>query len=329
MALLGRLEGKVALITGGASGIGAQTARLFHRHGAKVIIADIQDELGNSISKELSPTDTSFIHCDVQDDAHVRNAVDSAITRFGKLDIMFNNAGTVEPLKPNILDNDKADFKRVLSINVMGAFLGTKHAARVMDPARHGSMIITVSTSSVSGGATPHAYTCSKHAVVGLMKNAAVELGRFGIRVNCVSPYLVATPLVKNFYEAEDEPNLYSNLKGVVLKAEDIAEAVLFLGSDEYVRGHNLIVDGGFTITNLRSRCIHSQTKAELLTSSTVPIKMALPSPMKVIAADGVSVCESCRRWNGNPRLPPLRIQGKIPDFNCSRNSKISDADVR
>ncbi|XP_058108972.1 secoisolariciresinol dehydrogenase-like [Magnolia sinica] len=251
-AVAKRLEGKVALITGGASGIGEQTARLFNRHGAKVVIADIQDELGHSISKELGPTDTSFIHCDVRDEAHVQNAVDSAIAKFGKLDIMFNNAGIIDMTKPSIFENEKADFERVLSINVTGAFLGTKHAARVMAPARRGSIIITASVASVSGGITTHAYTCSKHAVVGLTKNAAVELGRYGIRVNCVSPYVVGTPLAKNFFKIEDAASVYSNLKGVALKAEDIAEAALYLGSDEsrYVSGHNLVVDGGFTITN-------------------------------------------------------------------------------
>ncbi|KAG5245473.1 alcohol dehydroge family protein [Salix suchowensis] len=236
-AALRRVEGKVALITGGSSGIGESTARLFVKHGAKVVIADIQDELGHSVCKELEPESASFIHCD-----------------YGKLDIMFNNAGTGGTPKPNILENDKAEFEEIIRVNLVGAFLGTKHAARVMIPARRGSIITTASVCSIIGGGSSHAYTSSKHGVVGLMRNTAVELGQHGIRVNCVSPHAVPTPLFKNFYKMNDDEvsGIYSNLKEAELKPEDIAEAALYLGSDEsrYVSGHNLVVDGGFTVVN-------------------------------------------------------------------------------
>ena len=125
----------MALITGGASGIGESTARLFSRHGAKVVIADIQDNLGQSVCKELSsPTSASFVHCDVTSEKDVENAINVAVAKYGKLDIMFNNAGIVGESKPNILDNDKTEFEKILNVNVVGAFLGTKHAARVMIP---------------------------------------------------------------------------------------------------------------------------------------------------------------------------------------------------
>ncbi|KAG6778178.1 hypothetical protein POTOM_018031 [Populus tomentosa] len=248
------LEGKVALITGGSSGIGESAARLFAKHGAKVVIADVQDELGHSVCEELKTESASFVHCDVTQEKDVENAVNTAVSKHGKLDIMFNNAGIAGTPKPNILDNDKAEFEKVMSVNVVGAFLGTKHAARVMIPARRGSIISTASVCGTIGGVASHAYTSSKHGVIGLMRNTAVELGQHGIRVNCVSPYVVLTPLVKNFFKLDDDEvnRLYSNLKEAVLKAEDIAEAALFLGSDEskYVSGHNLIVDGGFTIVN-------------------------------------------------------------------------------
>ncbi|XP_077221393.1 secoisolariciresinol dehydrogenase-like [Tasmannia lanceolata] len=251
-----RLEGKVALITGGASGIGKSTAKLFHRHGAKVFIADVQDELGQLVSKDLASPD-SFIHCDVSDEEQVRNAIDSVVTRYGKLDIMFNNAGTLDAYKQSIINNEKADFERVLSLNLTGAFLGIKHAARVMIPAHRGSIISTASIASVLGGLSTYAYTSSKHALVGLTKNAAVELGQFGVRVNCVSPYGLVTPLAEKFFTAKGEElekamEGPANLKGVYLKAEDIANAALYLGSDEskYVSGHNLVVDGGYTIVN-------------------------------------------------------------------------------
>uniref|UniRef100_A0A2N9I6W4 Secoisolariciresinol dehydrogenase n=1 Tax=Fagus sylvatica TaxID=28930 RepID=A0A2N9I6W4_FAGSY len=249
-----RLEGKVALITGGASGIGESTARLFSKHGAKVVIADIQDDLGHSVCKDLNSQSTSFVHCDVTKETDIGNAVNHAVSKYGKLDIMLNNAGIAGVAKPNILDNTKAEFEQVVNVNLVGAFLGTKHAARVMIPARNGSIITTGSICSTIGGAATHAYTSSKHGVLGLMRNTAVELGQFGIRVNCVSPYAVATPLSKDFLKLDDDEiyRVYSNLKGEVLKPEDVAEAALYLGSDEskYVSGHNLVVDGGFTIVN-------------------------------------------------------------------------------
>ncbi|XP_040995354.1 secoisolariciresinol dehydrogenase-like [Juglans microcarpa x Juglans regia] len=249
-----RLEGKVAIITGGASGIGESTARLFSKHGAKVVIADIQDDLGHSVCKDLNSKSTSFVHCDVSKETDVENAINFAVSKFGKLDIMFNNAGVGGVPKPNILDNTKAEFEQVIGVNLVGAFLGTKHAARVMVPARRGSIITTASVCSTIGGSASHAYTSSKHGVVGLMRNTAVELGQFGIRVNCVSPHLVATPLAKDFFKLDDNGvyNVYSNLKGSLLKPEDVAEAALYLGSDEskYVSGHNLLVDGGFSISN-------------------------------------------------------------------------------
>jgi NAD(P)-dependent dehydrogenase (short-subunit alcohol dehydrogenase family) len=252
-----RLEGKVALITGGASGIGECTAKVFAHHGAKVVIADIQDDLGHSAIEALGPSNSLYVHCDVTDESHIKNAVEKAVATYGKLDIMFNNAGIADENKARIIDNEKSDFERVLSVNVTGVFLGIKHASQAMIPARTGSIISTASISSYVGGAASHAYACSKHAVLGLTKNAAVELGQFGIRVNCLSPYALATPLARKFVGLDDEGlenvmNSLANLKGVTLKAEDVANAALYLASSEskYVSGHNLLIDGGFSILN-------------------------------------------------------------------------------
>ncbi|PON82924.1 Short-chain dehydrogenase/reductase [Trema orientale] len=257
-ALSRRLEGKVALITGGASGIGKRTAEVFAHHGAKLVIADIQDELGHSVCQSIgAQNDVTYVHCDVTDESQVKAAVEKAVKAYGRLDIMFNNAGVPNECKPRIIDNDKADFERVLRVNITGVFLGIKHAAQAMIPARGGSIISTASVSSCAGGIASHAYTCSKHAVVGLTRNAAVELGQFGIRVNCLSPYGVATPFGREFIGLGDDEleglfGSFANLKGVTLKAEDVANAALFLACEEgrYVSGHNLVVDGGVTIVN-------------------------------------------------------------------------------
>ncbi|KAK9058688.1 hypothetical protein SSX86_023530 [Deinandra increscens subsp. villosa] len=252
-----RLEGKVALITGGASGIGECAAKLFAEHGAKIVIVDMQDHLGQAVCEAIGTSNSTYVHCDVTNEEDVKKAVDVAVGTYGKLDIMFCNAGIIDPNKQRIMDNEKSDFERVISVNITGVFLSMKHAARVMVPARGGSIISTASIASNLGGATSHAYCCAKHAVVGLTKNLAVELGQFGIRVNCLSPYGLATPLATGFFGPEGEEfenlmNQLSNLKGVTLRTDDVAKAALFLVSDEakYISGQNLFIDGGVSIVN-------------------------------------------------------------------------------
>ncbi|XP_035546539.1 secoisolariciresinol dehydrogenase-like [Juglans regia] len=172
-----RLAGKVALITGGASGIGESTARLFAEHGAKVIISDVQDELGFSVSQDKSINGAiSYVHCDVTSECDVQNAVNTAVSKHGKLDIMFNTAGCTGQNKASILDHEQKDYKTVFDVNVLGSFLGAKHVAKVMIPVKRGTILFTASCVTESHGLASHSYTASKHANPAILNLSGEEL---------------------------------------------------------------------------------------------------------------------------------------------------------
>ncbi|CAN0871445.1 Short chain aldehyde dehydrogenase 1 [Linum grandiflorum] len=254
-----RLQGKVALITGGASGIGACAAKLFAQNGAKVTIADVQSDLGHSVAEEISSVSTypvAYVQCDVSKESDVQAAVDGVVSAHGKLDIMYSNAGIMGKLTGmQILTADSQDFSRVLEVNVKGAFHCAKHAARVMVPQKSGTILFTASSVTETYGNAPHAYTASKAATVGLMKNLCVELGAYGIRVNSISPDGVPTPMAMNALGMDRKAiqalgSQRASLKGTVLDENDIAEAALYLASEEskFVSGLNLVVDGGYNL---------------------------------------------------------------------------------
>lgn len=253
--MTGRLQGHVAAITGGASGIGAATTRRFVEEGASVVIGDIQDDLGEALAAELGDAVT-FVHCDVTVEDDVARLVDTAVERYGQLDVMMNNAGIVGARGP-IATTPESEFRRTIDIHLIGTFLGMKHAARVMQPRETGSIISLASTAGVQGGLGPHAYAAAKHAIVGLTKNAAAELCRSGIRVNAIAPGSTATPMVAmahlGDHDAVDEVTDHladlSPIKGRPGRALDVANAALFLASAESgnTNGHTLAVDGGQT----------------------------------------------------------------------------------
>ena len=264
----GRLEGKVAVITGGASGIGEATVRRFVEEGASVVIADLQEEAGRALQTELGAS-TRFIRCNVTAEADVAAAVDLAVSEFGRLDIMFNNAGVVGAIGP-IADTTADSWNFTIDVLLNGAFYGMKHAARVMIPQGSGSILSTSSTAGVMGGLGPHAYTAAKTAIVGLTKSVASELASSGIRVNAIAPGNTVTAMTAavmtgdhtNLEVAEQNMSKTSPLR-IAGMPIDIANAALFLGSDEsrVLSGQTIVVDGGQT-TNGGSARFHQSKPA-------------------------------------------------------------------
>lgn len=252
-----RLEGKVAVITGAASGIGAATAKTFVEQGARVVLGDIQDQAGAELAEALGGSGTAiFRHCNVTSEAEVEALVDAAVSEFGKIDVMFNCAGIVGAVGP-MSTTPAEEWKLTIDIMVHGVFYGMKHASRYMKEAGSGSIISMSSTAGVMGGLGPHAYTAAKHAVVGMTRNLAAEVGGFGVRVNCIAPAAMATPMVADVITGDHhklEETIAalaerSPLRGRAGLAEDVANAALWLASEEsgYTSGLTLTVDAGYT----------------------------------------------------------------------------------
>lgn len=257
-----RLKGKVAVITGAASGIGAATARRFKNEGCALILGDIQSDLGHDLAQELGDR-VFFENCNVTLEADVKKLVDRALSAFGQLDIMFNNAGIVGAKGP--IDQTPADEWRITTdILINGVFYGVKHAAAVMKQQRSGSIINMSSVAGVMGGLAPHAYTTAKHAVIGLTTSASAELCQHNVRVNAIAPFSMATPMVADAHlqdhHATDEvaKTLAANspLPGRAGTALDVANAALWLGSDEsgYTSGLTLTTDAGVTTGSMMRR---------------------------------------------------------------------------
>ncbi|ASR37460.1 3-alpha-hydroxysteroid dehydrogenase [Prauserella marina] len=249
---MGRLAGKVALITGAARGQGAAAARRFAEEGASVLLADINDEEGKALAEELGDK-TAYHHLDVSDEDEWASAVEHAVSEFGTLNVLLNNAGV---LHFSELGSTKlADYERVIKINQVGAFLGMRSVVEPMTTAGGGSVINVSSVEGLAGMPFLVAYTASKFAIRGMTKVAALELGDRGIRVNSLHPGMIDTSMVSDAAGGAevDYSRIVRRLAlGRVGQPEEIASLALFLASDEssYCTGAEFVADGGATATH-------------------------------------------------------------------------------
>ena len=254
---MARLDGKVALISGGARGQGAVEAKLFAREGAKVAIGDILEAEGRQVEAEINETggECLFIRLDVTSQANWQRAVEAAITRFGKLNVLVNNAGIGAERGPNgerifLEDLTEDQWDLVMDVNAKGVFLGTKYAIPEMRKAGGGSIINIASTAGIVGGKST-AYASSKGAARMLTKATAIQYAAEGIRANSVYPGTIETPMAAHQLadEAARQSHIARHPIGRLGVSEDVAYGVLYLASDEssFVTGSELVIDGGLT----------------------------------------------------------------------------------
>ena len=245
----GRLAGKVALITGGARGQGAEEGRLFAGEGATVVLADVLDDEGRATAAEIGPA-ARYEHLDVSSPDDWNRVVDGIMDADGHLDALVNNAG-IDLVKP-LIDTTIEEYERLVAVNQTGVFLGMTTVARTMRDTELGGSIVNISSVAGLEGVKLHgAYTGTKFAVTGLTRAAAKEWGRYAIRVNSVHPGFIETPMTEGARVVTD-PTLRSKLEraiplGRLGQSADIAGMVLFLASDEsaYCTGQAFVVDGG------------------------------------------------------------------------------------
>jgi len=247
-----RLEGKVALISGGARGQGAAEAKLFAGEGAKVVFGDILDDLGKQVEAEIHEVggEALYIHLDVTNAADWASAVEAAVSRYGRLDVLVNNAGIT--IRKNVEDTTEEDWDRIMAINAKGVFLGTKQAIPAMRESGGGSIVNISSTAGLVGNPYGGAsYAATKGAVRLFTKATAIQYANEGIRCNSVHPGLLETPMTQDMLAdaAHREERTQRIPLGRVGTAEDVAYGVLYLASDEssFVTGSELVIDGGAT----------------------------------------------------------------------------------
>jgi NAD(P)-dependent dehydrogenase (short-subunit alcohol dehydrogenase family) len=270
--VVNELAGKVAIVTGGASGIGRGIVEKFVAESARVVIADVETDKGEALAAALGP-DAYFRRTDVSDPEQIGALVASAVEKFGGLDVMVNNAGVSSTMHPRFLDDDLADFHRVMAVNVLGVMAGTRDAARHMAAHGGGSIINISSIGGIQAGGGVMAYRASKAAVIQFTKCAAIELAHYEVRVNTIAPGNIPTPLVAKS-AANIDPEQIERFEAKIrqtmrddrpLKREgtpgDVAEAALYFATDRsrYVTGTVLPVDGGTSA----GKAIRSQKRVE------------------------------------------------------------------
>jgi 3alpha(or 20beta)-hydroxysteroid dehydrogenase len=257
---MGKLTGKVAVITGGTGGIGKETAAVFLKEDAKVVLVDLNEDLLFTVKEELSALgEIITVQADVTNENEVESYVKTAVDAFGRIDVFFNNAGTEGKVAP-IVEQRVEDFDQVMAVNVRGVFLGLKHVLPIMMKQQSGSIINTSSVAGWKGSPGVSPYVTSKHAVVGLTKTAAIEAAPANIRVNSIHPSPVNTRMMRSL-EAGYRPDDAESAKAALEKAiplgrygetSDIAKLALFLASDDssFISGSQYRIDGGMAASS-------------------------------------------------------------------------------
>lgn len=238
--------GKACIVTGAASGIGRAAASLMARQGGQVMVAD-RDVVGaSSVAAEIGGG-TRSIGCDVTDEAQVIAALQAVVDAFGGLDVVVNNAG-IAPSMP-LVEHEVATFEQVYAVNVIGVFLGIKHAVPHLTARGGGAIVSTASVAGLRGGRRNAAYASSKAAVISITQTAALELRDLNIRVNCVCPGVVDTALLRSHGPSENRGSRLSAIQGRMGEPEDIARAIAYLASDQaaFINGHALVADNALT----------------------------------------------------------------------------------
>lgn len=257
---MGRLDGKVAVITGGASGMGEATAKLFVSEGARVVIGDLQREKGEAVAASIGP-ECKFVACDVASSEDVAGMVGAAVQAWGRLDVMYNNAG-IGGGEGSLVDCTEEVWDRVIAVDLKGVWLGMKHALPHMLASGGGSIISTASIAAVLGFPGLGAYGAAKAGVTELTRVCAIEYASRGIRANAILPGGILTPIIynnPNLMEPRDPEVVRQGMNRMqpIQRAgmpTDIANAALWLASDEssFVTGQSIVVDGGYTVTSAR-----------------------------------------------------------------------------
>ncbi len=251
-----RLQDKVTIITGGASGMGQVAARMFAAEGAKVVVADVSQSAAEAVAANIRAAGGQAVAVvvDVSKEADARRMVDEAVAAFGRIDVLYNNAGIMPEADHSVIDTSVADWDRVMAVNVRGVFLGCKYAIPKMVEQGSGSVINISSFVAILGCSNPQdAYTASKGAVLALTKSLAVQFAPKGVRSNAICPGPVETPLLMDWLVKDEEAKrirLARNPTGRFGKPEEIVQVAIYLASDEskWTNGASFVIDGGITV---------------------------------------------------------------------------------